>query len=146
MTDRLERDHAATSASRPAAKPPLDPAAGPVLGPPRTGGYTPVPRRKQQVGGLLIAVAGLGLAAAVHRQAVRDGQFLMLGAWAGPAFAVIGAALVVWPGYKEERLARGERIDHLEGLALLTPRWKGVLAAALLAAGGYTLALSQGWF
>ena len=125
-------------------KRPVDPAE-PVLGPSRTGGYAPVPRRKQQAGGLLIAALGTGLAAVAWRQADTEGRFSMAGSMLGPAFAVVGLALVAWPGYKEERLARGEDISALDGAQLLTPRWWGVLAAAFLAAGAYVLALRGGW-
>jgi hypothetical protein len=46
---------------------------------------------------------------------------------------VAGLALVLFPGYKEERLARGEDISALSGTQLLTPRWWVVLVIALLA-------------
>lgn len=50
---------------------------------------------------------------------------------AGPAFFVLGVALILFPGYRTERLARGEDISHLSGWDLLTPRWKAVTGVAL---------------
>ena len=47
-----------------------------------------------------------------------------------PAFAVIGLALVIFPGYREERAARGEDISCMTGLSLITTRWWVILAAA----------------
>ncbi|MBL8977717.1 MAG: hypothetical protein JNM53_04865, partial [Gemmatimonadetes bacterium] len=47
-------------------------------------------------------------------------------------------------GYRQERLERGEDISQLQGLVLLTPRWKGVLAVAL-AAMAVNYALLNGW-
>jgi hypothetical protein len=60
-----------------------------------------------------------------------------------PAFAVIGLALVVMPGCREERLARGEDISQLSGQELLTPRWWAVLVLALLAGLGNWLLLQS---
>ena len=51
-----------------------------------------------------------------------------------PAFLVLGLAMIAIPGYKEERIARGEDISQLSGTQLLTPRWWVVLVLAL--AGG----------
>jgi len=53
-----------------------------------------------------------------------------------PAFGVFGLALVLIPGYREERLARGEDISGLSGVELLTPRWRAVLILALAAGFG----------
>jgi len=104
-----------------------------------------VPRRRQRVGGALIAVVGAAIAAIAWQQAHTRGEFSLAGAFLGPAFLVMGAALVAWPGYREERLARGESLEGMEGAELLTPRWWGVLAAALAAGGAYVLALARGW-
>jgi len=52
------------------------------------------------------------------------------------------------PGYREERLARGEDISVLRGWQLLTPRWRWVLAVALaagIADGGLLHATLRGW-
>ena len=51
----------------------------------------------------------------------------------GPTFVVIGTALIMFPSYKNERIARGEDISALSGLSLLTRRWKIVLSVAIVA-------------
>jgi hypothetical protein len=78
-------------------------------------------------------------------QAVRDAEFSMRGSMLGPAFLVLGIGLAVFGGYREERLARGERLEDFEGIQLITARWWGLLIVALLAAAAYTVALWQGW-
>jgi len=72
------------------------------------------------------------------------GEFGIGGA-AGPALAVLGIALVLFPGYRQERIERGEDISSLRGLDLLTSRWKAVLGIALLAGLAGFIWLS-GWF
>ena len=57
-----------------------------------------------------------------------------------PTFCVIGLGLILFPGYKEERLARGEDISALAGVQLVTPRWWAVLIVAT-AAGAANYAL-----
>ena len=37
------------------------------------------------------------------------------------------------PGYREERIARGEDVSGLKGARLITPRWWAVLALAIAA-------------
>jgi hypothetical protein len=50
-----------------------------------------------------------------------------------PAFTVLGLGLVIFPGYKEERIARGEDISGLSGIQLLTLRWWAILVLCLFA-------------
>ena len=62
-----------------------------------------------------------------------------------PVFLVIGLALIAMPGYKEERIARGEDISGVSGVELITPRWWAVLAVALVAGfGNFLLLLTAG--
>jgi hypothetical protein len=107
-------------------------------------GYRPKPRRAQAIAGMLIAAGGVFAAWMAARQAGREGSFLLLGGFAGPAFAVIGLGLVAFGGYREERLRRGESLDGLTGLALLTTRWRIVLVLALAAGAAWTAALRFG--
>jgi hypothetical protein len=62
----------------------------------------------------------------------------------GPAFTVIGLGLLLFPGYKTERIQRGEDISQLSGAALMTPRWWGILAMAM-GSGFMNLAVLKGW-
>ena len=94
--------------------------------------------------GLAMALAAAWMTNLSWVQARRDGQFSMAAALIGPAFCVIGLGLVLFKGYRQERLERGEDISQLQGVALLTPRWKGVLAVAL-AAMAVNYALLNGW-
>jgi hypothetical protein len=45
----------------------------------------------------------------------------------------MGLGLVLFPGYKEERLGRGEDISKLSGVDLITPRWWAVFVVGLAA-------------
>jgi hypothetical protein len=58
---------------------------------------------------------------------------------------VLGLGLAAFGGYREERLARGESLEGLDGVQLLTPRWWGMLGLAIAAAATYTVALRQEW-
>ena len=80
--------------------------------------------------GLAMAIASAWMTNQAWIQARRDGAFSMLAALAGPAFVVIGLGLVLFKGYRQERLERGEDITQLQGMDLLTPRWKAVLGVA----------------
>lgn len=99
----------------------------------------------RRLAGAAIAAGGVFVTALAWRQLARDGRFLVLGGFGGPGFAVLGLGLACFKGYRQERLERGEDISRLQGLALLTPRWRGVLAAAL-AAGLVNLGLLSGWW
>jgi len=92
----------------------------------------PPPMIRRAVG-LTMALAAGWVTNLSWVQARRDGEFSMGAALIGPAFCVLGLGLVLFKGYRQERLERGEDISQLQGMALLTPRWKGVLAVALAA-------------
>jgi hypothetical protein len=99
----------------------------------------------RRLAGLGIACGGVFMTRLAWIQATRDGSFSTLGGMGGPAFAAIGIGLVLFKGYRQERLERGEDISQLEGLALLTPRWKAVLGVSLLA-GLANFGLLSGWW
>ncbi len=90
-------------------------------------------RWKQQLGGLLIALVGGGGTAWMWNTAVREGYFYPKASMLLPAFCVLGLGLMLFPGYKEERTARGEDITGLTGMRLITPRWWVILTLALAA-------------
>lgn len=98
----------------------------------------------RRFGGSLIAALGAYLTWIAHAQARAEEEFSMRAAMLGPAFAVLGLALLLFRGYREERLARGEDIRALSGSALITPRWWGVVAVAMLA-GALHVAWLAGW-
>ena len=103
------------------------------------------PALLRRLAGLGIALGGGYITRLAWLQAARDSQFSTLGGFGGPAFAVLGVGLILFKGYRQERLERGEDISRLEGLALLTPRWKAVLGVALLA-GLADFGLLSGWW
>lgn len=106
--------------------------------------YEPIPRWKQRLGGALIAAIGGGGTLWVWHVAQTEERIYLKASMALPAFLVLGLALIVIPGYKEERIARGEDISQLSGTGLLTPRWWAVLALALAAGIGNLLLLQTG--
>lgn len=112
---------------------------------PQISAYRPRPRRAQALAGAFIAAAGGGLAWFAWHQAASEGEFSMRASMLGPAFLVIGMGLAMFGGYREERLARGENLDGMSGIRLLTTRWRIILAVSLASAALYTLALGRGW-
>ena len=100
------------------------------------------PRPKQRLGGVLIALLGGGGTFWTWRTALSEAHFSLKASLIFPAFLVLGLGLICFPGYREERLARGEDLTGVQGLKLLTPRWWVILAVALLAGATNFLLLS----
>jgi hypothetical protein len=90
-----------------------------------------VSRQMERFGGLFIATIGAILTLWNWQIAIYEGHFYMNAAFLGPAFTVMGLGLVIFPGYRTERIARGEDISQLTGSAMLTPRWWGILAISI---------------
>ena len=88
-------------------------------------------RQKERFGGVFIGTIGTILTFFSWHSAINDGSFSIKAGFCGPAFAMIGMALILFPGYQSERIARGEDISQLSGARLLTPRWWGVLAISM---------------
>ncbi len=99
----------------------------------------------RRLSGLGIAAGGIFLTSMAWRQATSAGSFSGLAGYGGPAFAVLGVGLGLFKGYRQERIERGEDISGLEGAALITPRWWGVLAVGA-AAGLVNVGLLSGWW
>jgi ABC-type Fe3+-siderophore transport system permease subunit len=87
----------------------------------------------QKFVGLMIALVSGGLLAYLWRTALTEGYFSVRGSLTFPAGLVLGIALVIFPSYRDERLARGEDISKLKGWELITLRWWTIIATALLA-------------
>lgn len=92
-----------------------------------------MPRWKQQLGGVLFLVLGGGFTFWTWQTALTEGHDYLHASLFFPAVCVMGLGMLLFPGYKEERLARGEDISGLSGSQLLTPRWWAVLVIALFA-------------
>ena len=106
--------------------------------------YEPVPRWKQRLGGAIIAAIGGGGTLWIWHIARSEGYVYLKASVLLPAFLVLGLAMIAIPGYKEERLARGEDLSGLPGVQLLTPRWWAVLVLALAAGFGNLLLIRVG--
>lgn len=102
-----------------------------------------VSRPVQQLGGLFIAAMGLFLTWQVW-QVARTGKYFMSVGAAGPAFCVMGLALIAFPDSRTERRARGESLIGLEGWDLLTTRWRVITGIGALLAIGYFFYLTGG--
>ncbi|AFY94443.1 hypothetical protein [Chamaesiphon minutus] len=101
-------------------------------------------RRIERLGGVFIAVMGTLLTVWNWHLALSEGRFYPIVAILGPVLAIIGIGLIIFPGYRTERLARGEDLDRSSGTALITARWWGVLAIAV-GSGLINLAALKGW-
>jgi tellurite resistance protein TehA-like permease len=102
-----------------------------------------VPRWKQQVGGLFMTVLGAGFTGWIWYTALFRGYFHRKASMIFPAVFVLGLGIIIFPGYREERIARGEDISRLQGWRLITPRWWVILITALSAGGANCLLLSS---
>lgn len=102
-----------------------------------------VPRWKQQLGGLLMALLGAGFTGWTWYTALYRGYFYPKASMLFPAVFVLGLGIIAFPGYKEERIARGEDISRLQGWRLITPRWWAILIVALLAGAANYFLLSS---
>jgi hypothetical protein len=99
-------------------------------------GYEPIARWKQALGGALIAVIGAGYTAWMWHDDLTREHFYFEASMLMPAFAVLGLGLVIFPGYKEERIARGEDISGISEFQLVTPRWWAIMVLCLVAGVG----------
>lgn len=88
-------------------------------------------RQKEKIGGFLIFFVSVLFTWYIWNTALTKGYFLVKVAGFAPAAAVMGLALVLFPSYKEERIAKGEDVSKLQGAQLMTPRWWAVLIVAL---------------
>ncbi len=102
-----------------------------------------MPRWKQQVGGLVLALLGAGFTAWGWYTALYRGYFYPKASMLFPALLIVGLGLIIFPGYREERLARGEDISQLQGWRLITARWWAILVIALAAGGANYLLLES---
>jgi hypothetical protein len=102
-------------------------------------------RTKQKLGGVVMVLIGGGFTAWTWRTALVEGCFSAKGSLLGPALLVLGLGMTLFPGYREERMARGEDISGLSGWRLITPRWWATIVIGLLAGGVNYFLLASGW-
>ena len=92
---------------------------------------------------LLIALLGAGFTGWSWYTAFYEGYFYRKASMTFPGFFVLGLGMILFPGYKEERIARGEDISQMRGWKLITPRWWAIIVLALVAAGANCILLSS---
>jgi ABC-type Fe3+-siderophore transport system permease subunit len=102
-----------------------------------------MPRWKQQLGGLFIALIGAGFTAWTWRTALNDGYYYVRSSMVFPAVCVVGLGLILFPGYRDERIVRGEDISEMNGWELITARWWAILVVALVVGVGNYFLLSS---
>ncbi len=102
-----------------------------------------LPRSRQKLGGLAIAVIGAAVTGWSWYTALRLRYFYVKASVLFPAFFVLGLGMVFLPGYREERERRGEDISRLEGWRLITPRWWTIIIVAIVAGGTNYILLSK---
>ncbi len=103
-----------------------------------------ISRSVQQLGGAIIALASGWVSLWMWHGPLTNHPLYLKGAVLFPAFTVIGLALIICPGYREERIARGEDVSALRGCRLITARWWAILVLALIVGiGNLTLLLSS---
>lgn len=103
-----------------------------------------ISRTNERLGGAFLLLVGLGLFWLVWGQAADTGRFNVAGAMFAPFGVIVGAALLAMPGYRTERAMRGEDVDALKGWDALTPRWRIVTIAAVVAGLVHVVAIAQG--
>jgi hypothetical protein len=102
-----------------------------------------VPRWKQQLGGLCIAILGAGWTAWSWHTALNEGYYYRRASVVFPMFCVMGLGIVIFPGCKQERVDRGENISGMKGWELITARWWAIVAMAIVAGFGNYFLLSS---
>jgi hypothetical protein len=90
-------------------------------------------RVKQRLAGAIFASAGAAFTGWIWYSALTEGSFLVKASLLFPAVFVVGVGLMLFPDFREERIARGEDVSQLQGWKLITPRWWAILASGLLA-------------
>lgn len=98
-------------------------------------------RSIQQFGGAVIALISAWLSIWISHQPLTENPHILKGAVLFPAFTVIGIGLIFCPGYREERLARGEDISGIHGRRWITARWWAILVLALFMGIGHLMLL-----
>ncbi len=88
-------------------------------------------RWKEQLYGAFAVIVGTYLTYIVWNSAVNNESYLSIGI-AGPAFIIVGLALLIIPSYRLERIAKGEQPDQAQAVKMLTPKWWVVLGICLL--------------
>jgi hypothetical protein len=90
-----------------------------------------ISRLHERLGGLFMATASATITAWNWYLAIYDGYCYLKIATLGPPLTIIGLGLFLFPDYCKERIQRGENIDKLSGIELITRRWWTILVVAM---------------
>jgi predicted histidine transporter YuiF (NhaC family) len=88
-------------------------------------------RTNEIIGGIFIFTVSAGLYFYNWYLIENHDYYYPKAAFFGGLMMIVGLALILIPNYRAERKNRGENIDNLSGMQLLTPKWWAILAAAL---------------
>lgn len=89
-------------------------------------------RLKDVIGGFIILVISAALYFGNWYLIINDGRYYPKAMFIGAMTMFVGLGLIIFGGYRTERIARGEDISQLNGLKLLTPKWWGILIVSLV--------------
>lgn len=89
-------------------------------------------RTKEIIGGMFIFTVSAGLYFYNWYLIENHDYYYPKAAFFGGSMMIVGLALIFIPGYRTERKNRGENIDNLSGMQLLTTKWWAILVAALV--------------
>jgi len=92
-------------------------------------------RSKQQLFGLFLFLLGSAFTAWCWYTALYKGYFYPRASMLFPACIFLGLGIIIFPGYREERIARGEDVTRLSGMKLVTLRWWIILIIAMMTGG-----------
>jgi hypothetical protein len=110
------------------------PPVSPMTGSGRAGGeHRPMAPWQRRLGGAFLASMGVACTAWTWYTALTEGTYYRWASIFFPYGCVLGLGLILFPGYRDERIARGEDISGMRGLQLLTPRWWAVMAVGFIA-------------
>lgn len=88
-------------------------------------------RTKEILGGVFIFTISAGLYFYNWYLIANQSFYYPKATFFGGTMMLVGLALTLIPGYRTERKNRGENIDNLSGIQLLTAKWWAILVAAL---------------
>lgn len=88
-------------------------------------------RTKEIIGGVFIFIVSAGLYFYNWYLIENNDYYYPKAMFFSGAMMITGLALILFPGYRTERKNRGEDIQNLSGIALLTAKWWTILVIAL---------------
>lgn len=89
-------------------------------------------RKKDILGGFIILLLSGGLYFWNWYLLFNESRYYPKAMMIGAAMMFAGLGLIIFGGYRTERISKGEDISRLSGLKLLTPKWWCILIVSLL--------------